>query len=88
MVVEVLGTLCVGVAHQSHQAIQMEIANADALPTLVNLMRNCKDLLLQVLYVSIQELNTKYNSCIYSMLELIPVRTIGTGKKLCGFLRV
>lgn len=48
MVVEVLGTLCVGVAHQSHQAIQMEIANADALPTLVNLMRNCKDPLLQV----------------------------------------
>lgn len=44
-----LGTLCVGVAHQSHQVIQMEIANADALPTLVNLMRNCKDPLLQVL---------------------------------------
>jgi hypothetical protein len=50
MVVEVLGTLCVGVAHQSHQAIQMEIANADALPTLVKLMRNCEDPLLQVLY--------------------------------------
>lgn len=48
MVVEVLGTLCVGVAHQSHQIIQMEIANADALPTLVNLMRNCEDPLLQV----------------------------------------
>ena len=49
MVVEVLGTLCVGVAHQSHHAIQTEIANADALPTLVNIMRNCKDPLLQVM---------------------------------------
>ena len=49
MVVEVLGTLCVGVAHQSNQAIQMDIANADALPTLVNILRNCNDPMLQVI---------------------------------------
>ena len=48
MVVKVLGTLCVGVAHQSHQTIQLEIANADALSTLVHLLRECKDQLLQV----------------------------------------
>ena len=49
MVVEVLGTLCVGVAHQSNQTIQIEIANADALPTLVNILRNCNDPMLQVI---------------------------------------
>ena len=75
MVVEVLGTLCVGVAHQSHQGIQMEIANADALPTLVKLMRNCKDPLLQVLIERFYSSKHKILCFVVAVLALISKRS-------------
>ncbi|KXJ05225.1 Ankyrin and armadillo repeat-containing protein, partial [Exaiptasia diaphana] len=48
MVIRVLGILCVGPAHQSNKSTQMEIANAEALITLVKLLRNSKVSLVQV----------------------------------------
>lgn len=48
MVIRVLGILCVGVAHQSNKSTQLEIANAEALVTLVHLLRTSKKALIQV----------------------------------------
>ena len=48
MVIRVLGILCVGVAHQSNKSTQLEIANAEALVTLVRLLRTSKKALIQV----------------------------------------
>ncbi|EDO43577.1 predicted protein [Nematostella vectensis] len=48
MVIRVLGILCVGVAHQSNKSTQVEIANAEALVTLVQLLRSSKVPLIQV----------------------------------------
>lgn len=50
MVIRVLGILCVGPAHQSNKSTQMEIANAEALITLVQLLRNSNVSLVQVNY--------------------------------------
>jgi len=48
MVIRVLGILCVGVAHQSNKSTQIEITNAEALGTLVKLLRTSKKALIQV----------------------------------------
>lgn len=48
MVIRVLGILCVGVAHQSNKSTQLEITNAEALVTLVRLLRTSKMALIQV----------------------------------------
>ena len=48
MVIRVLGILCVGVAHQSNKSTQLEITNAEALVTLVRLLRNSTKALIQV----------------------------------------
>ncbi|KAL9968183.1 hypothetical protein ACROYT_G026526 [Oculina patagonica] len=48
MVIRVLGILCVGVAHQSNKSTQLEITNAEALVTLVHLLRTSKKALIQV----------------------------------------
>jgi len=48
MVIRVLGILCVGVAHQSNKSTQLEITNAEALVTLVRLLRTSKKALIQV----------------------------------------
>lgn len=48
MVIRVLGVLCVGPAHQSNKSTQIEIANAEALITLVHLLRTSKVSLIQV----------------------------------------
>ena len=48
MVIRVLGILCVGVAHQSNKSTQLEITNAEALVTLVRLLRTSTKALIQV----------------------------------------
>jgi hypothetical protein len=48
MVIRVLGVLCVGPAHQSNKSTQIEIANAEALITLVHLLRTSRISLIQV----------------------------------------
>lgn len=48
MVIQVLGILCIGVAHQSNKSTQLEITNAQALVTLVDLLRTSKKALIQV----------------------------------------
>lgn len=48
MVIRVLGILCVGVAHQSNKSTQLEITNAEALVTLVHLLRTSRKALIQV----------------------------------------
>ena len=48
MVIRVLGILCVGVAHQSNKSTQLEIANAEALVSLVQLLRTSRMSLIQV----------------------------------------
>jgi len=50
MVIRVLGILCVGVAHQSNKSTQLEITNAEALVTLVRLLRTSKKPLIQVCF--------------------------------------
>jgi len=50
MVIRVLGILCVGVAHQSNKSTQLEITNAEALVTLVRLLRSSKKPLIQVCF--------------------------------------
>ena len=48
MVIRVLGILCVGVAHQSNKSTQLEITNAEALVTLVQLLRTSRMSIIQV----------------------------------------
>ena len=48
MVIRVLGILCIGVAHQSNKPTQLEITNAEALVTLVHLLRTSKKAPIQV----------------------------------------
>lgn len=48
MVIQVLGILCIGVAHHSNKSTQLEITNAQALVTLVDLLRTSKKALIQV----------------------------------------
>lgn len=54
MVIRVLGILCVGVAHQSNKSTQLEITNAEALVTLVHLLRTSKKALIQVGFSAFQ----------------------------------
>ena len=48
MAIQVLGSLCLGVAHQPNKALQKEIASTDALDLLINFMLNPKNLLIKV----------------------------------------
>eukprot|EP00794_Sanderia_malayensis_P003419 gene3419-3910_t len=48
MAIQVLGNLCVGVAHQPNRPMQKEIAGTEALSLLVNFMQNHGNLLIKV----------------------------------------
>ena len=48
MAIRVLGSLCLGVAHQPNKAIQKEIASTDALDLLINFMLKSKNFLIKV----------------------------------------
>ena len=57
MAIQVLGSLCVGVAHQSNKATQKEIANTDALSFLVNQLKRNMNPLIQVNSIRISPLS-------------------------------
>ena len=48
MAIEVLGNLCLGVAHQPNKALQKEIASTDALALLINYMLSNRNLQIKV----------------------------------------
>lgn len=48
MAIQVLGSLCLGVAHQPNKSIQKEIAATDALQLLINFMLNNRNFLIKV----------------------------------------
>ncbi len=57
MAIQVLGSLCVGVAHQPNKAMQKEIAGTEALSLLINFMQKSRNLLIQVSrYLSLRQL--------------------------------
>ncbi len=53
MAIQVLGTLCVGVAHQPNKSMQKEIAGTEALNLLINFMQDSRNLLIQVTVLSL-----------------------------------
>ena len=64
MAIRVLGSLCLGVAHQPNKAIQKEIASTDALHLLVNFMLRSRNFLIKV-------------SCLASFFLLNLIRMLG-----------
>ena len=52
MAIRVLGSLCLGVAHQPNKAIQKEIASTDALHLLVNFMLGSRNFLIKVSFLA------------------------------------